>query len=350
MRVTYTHGNMNDISTIFNQDINFTIFHFRKEQKEVLEESFRSKGSNKDTQSELDGLSEKTQVQILRKKLMRSNIDRDKHASSALNLKKALNLLTAEREKFHTANEELRKELSVSRESKVCTGDTCTSREYLLSEKQNYEILSNSHKELEMQVCHLSTALERKNNKITEQSEQRSQLEDRLDDANKRCSMYETQISRLEEDFSKLSSSSTDLVTLKKDFEDLKLNKSKIRREMEFLLDERDTREVTLEEIYKSLTETRKELAGLRESDEELQENYAALLEKSETLAKQYTTCNELVQDTSEMCDYLRKKLIPVLPSLCNKHNVNYTEYQIQPSCPPLVGENIHTYHFVSYF
>ena len=301
----------------------------------MLEESFRS---NQDTQSELHGLSETTQVQILRKKLMKSNIDRDKHESSARNLKKSLDQLTIEREKFHAENEELRNELAVSRESKVCTGESCSSREHLLSEKQNYEILSNSHKELEMQVCHLSSALDRKNNKITELSEQRVQLEDRLDDANKRCSMYETKISRLEDDLSKFSSSSTDLEKLQKDYEQLKHNKSKIRTEMEFLLDERDTREVTLEEIYKSLTETRKELAALRESDEDLQERYSSLLEKSESIAKQYTTCNELVQDTTEMCDFLRKKLIPVLPSLCNKHNVNYSEYQIQPSCPPLIG------------
>ena len=319
------------------------MIHFRKEQKDELEESFRSKASSdQENQIELNGLSEKTQVQILRKKLMRSNIDRDKHECSARNLKKALDLLTVERETFQVENEELKKELTVARESQVCTGENCTSREHLLSEKQNYDILSNSHKELEMQICHLSTALDRKNTKMTEQTEQRIQLEDRLDDANKRCSMYETKISRLEEELSKLSSSTTDLETLKKDFEELRHNKSKIRTEMEFLMDERDSREVTLDEIYKQLTETRKEFAALREADEELQEKYSSLLEKSETIAKQYNTCNELIQDTSEMCDFLRKKLVPLLPSLCNKHNVDYTEYQIQPSCPPLIGETTH--------
>ena len=269
---------------------------------------------------------------------MKSNIDRDKHESTARNLKNALEMVREEREKLHAENEGLKREMTASRETQVCSGDSCISRDSLLSERQNYEILSNSHKELEMQVCHLSSALERKNNKISEITEERRQLEERLDDANKRCSMYENKIAGLEVDLSKLGSCSNDLQKLKKDFAELKLNKSKIRNEVEFLLDERETREVTLEEIYKNLTETRKELATLRESDEELQEKYTALLEKSETLAKQYSTCNELVQDASEMCDFLHKKLIPALPSLCSKHNVNYTEFQIQPGCPPLIG------------
>ncbi|KAL5260068.1 hypothetical protein ACHWQZ_G010253 [Mnemiopsis leidyi] len=328
-----------DLHTSYNAQL--------KEQKEVLEESFKSKDSNHDTQLELDGLSEQTQIQILRKKLMKSNIDRDKHESSARNLKNALEMVREDREKVQAENEELKRELTVSRESHVCSGDSCVSKDSLLSERQNYEILSNSHKELEMQVCHLSSALERKNSKITEITEERRQIEDRLDDANKRCSMYENKIAGLEEDLSKLSSSSTDLQKLKRDFDELKLNKSKIRNEVEFLLDERETREITLEEIYKNLTETRKELAALRESDEELQEKYSSLLVKSETLAKQYSTSNELVKDTEEMCDFLRKKLIPLLPSLCHKHNVNYNEYQIQPSCPPLIGNVLYIIHAV---
>ena len=68
------------------------------------------------------------------------------------------------------------------------------------------------------------------------------------------------------------------------------------------------------------------------------QENYTQLTEKSESLVKRYTECSEIVNDTTEMCDFLHKKLSPVLPVLCNKHNVTYSEYQIQPKCPPLIG------------
>ena len=165
----------------------------------------------------------------------------------------------------------MKKELGLLRESKVCSGEACISRDSLLSEKQNYQILSNSHAELEMQICHLSTNVDRQNNKMVQIVEDKKELEENLKDAHKRCFMYKTQLSKLEEELEMNKKSSSDVDVLRRDFEEAKINKSKIRMEMEFLLDERDTREVTLEEIYKQLTESRKELAALKLSDEELQ-------------------------------------------------------------------------------
>lgn len=324
-------------------------YHPRKEQKEVLEESFRSRAPSQQSQTlsqdlDIEGFSENTQKQILRKKLMRSNMDRDRNESTANNLKRALETMRAEREEFLATNEELNRQLTLARNLKMCTGDNCTSRDTLLAERQSYDILTNSHKELEMQICRYSTSVDTKNKKIADLSHDKDQLEEKLDDANKRCSMYEDKISRLEDELTKLSSSSSSLQSLKRDYEELKLNKSKMRTEMEYLLDERDTREITLDEIYKQLTDTRKELAALRESDEDLQERYTALVENSEQVAKQHNTAREMIQDTLEMCDFLRKKLTPAMPNLCNKHNVTYNEYQVQTSCPPLIGRFIDTF------
>lgn len=318
--------------------------HFRKDQKTELEESINKSRSlnTSDEQTQCDlsigTMSEKTQIAILQKRLMKSNLARDKYENNVTALKKALKVMSEEREKFYTENQEIRREIVVLSESRICTGENCTSREYLMSEKQNYQILSNSHNELELQLCHLSTGMDKKNERISELFNENKDLQERQDDSNKRCTMYQTEISKLEKQLNKFETETQQYSNLRRDYDQLRHNKSKIRNDMEFLLDERDTRDSALEEIYKQLTETRKELAALQDSNEELQQNYEVLSAKSETTLREHLKYKELVTDTSEMCDFLKKKLLPVLPALCDKHNVTYNEYQIQPSCPSLIG------------
>ena len=220
---------------------------------------------------ELKGLSERTQIAILQKKLIRSNTDRDKNAAAARKYKHQLDTQSVEYEKYRNEVDRMEQEFAVLRESKICIGETCISRDSLITERQNYEILSNSHKEMEMQICHLSSNLDRQTSKVSQLSEEKRELEDNLSDTNKRCSMFKNQISKLEGKLESLKKTSSESDILRHNFEQVKMNKSKIRMEMEFLMDERDTREVTLEEMYKQLTESRKELQAFKVVDEELQ-------------------------------------------------------------------------------
>ena len=97
-----------------------------------------------------------------------------------------------------------------------------------------------------LQVCHLSTDIERKNLKFSELFDDKKLLEEMVEDTDKRCSMYQNKIIKLESQLNSLQNNatftSTEFDSLRRDFHELKLNKSKLRNEMEFLLDERDTR------------------------------------------------------------------------------------------------------------
>ena len=113
---------------------------------------------------------------VLQNKLMKSNVARDKHENSLKSCQEKLGAVSSEGVRLRGENEKLREEIERLRESKTCDGEECVSRQNLLSERRNYMILTNSHKELEMQICHLSSQLEIRDGKVADMFTQNKQV------------------------------------------------------------------------------------------------------------------------------------------------------------------------------
>ena len=222
-------------------------------------------------------LSSETKINILQKRLMKSNIDRDKNAELCSGLTEEVNKFREDNISLREENRRLNSLINTIQNRSECNDVNCLSKEQLKMSQQNYAILENSHKELELQICFLSTEKEKRDIRVSEMFNDHKKTEEKLRVAEKRCLDYENTLSKLELELNTYKNSKKTCDVLNSEIAAVRTERSKLRNELEFLLDERDTREVTLEELYKQLTETRKSLAVLEENHEELTQQYQGL-------------------------------------------------------------------------
>jgi len=296
----------------------------------------------------------------LQRQLMKSNLERDAVKSSVERQQEVIVQISQDKDRLFQENaqltielNELKTELESSSKASLQEPDHQTQ---LMTLQQNYQILSNSHQELEMQMCHISTELDKRNARVSALFAECKAAEEKLRVSEQRCSDYDEKVVVLENKCSTHEKQCSDqqgeakklgleIEELRQEFYSTKLEKSRIRGEMDFLLDERETRDATQEELYKLLTESRKELARVQMSEEALQSKCDELGVACEEAVRSNDINKELVSDATDLSKFLCSAMRTDLPPLCAANSVEYDEVHITDNCPAVMGDLIFLDH-----
>lgn len=300
-----------------------------------------------------------SQLAALQRQLMKSNLERDEVKGSVVRQQGVIVQISQDKDRLFQENAQLTIELDSLRAEAESSSKASLDTDHqsqMMTLQQNYQILSNSHQELEMQMCHISTELDAKNARVSTLFAECKATEEKLRVSEQRCVNYEEKVVMLEnkcsgrekqfgDQVSEAKKLGREIEELRQEFYSTKLEKSRIRGEMEFLLDERETRDATQEELYKLLTESRKELARVELSEEALQARCDELSEVCEEAVKSNNINKELVSDAMDLSKFLCSAMRSDLPPLCAANSVEYDEVHITENCPAIMGDLIFLDH-----